>query len=52
MERQEEFNMSDDEMGYLAGSMFGAGSDTVRDLYPSSVLALTDLRCRLLACFR
>ena len=30
LEKQEEMGMSDDELAYLAGSMFGAGSDTVR----------------------
>lgn len=29
LERQQEFELSDDELAYLAGSMFGAGSDTV-----------------------
>ncbi|KAH9858577.1 cytochrome P450 [Lenzites betulinus] len=39
MERQEEFNMSDDEMGYLAGSMFGAGSDTTAGVLPMMIMA-------------
>ena len=30
LERQEQSGLSDDELAYLAGSMFGAGSDTVR----------------------
>lgn len=29
IERQQELGLSDDEVAYLAGSMFGAGSDTV-----------------------
>ena len=29
MEQQEQSGLSDDELAYLAGSMFGAGSDTV-----------------------
>lgn len=29
LEGQEELGLSDDELAYLAGSMFGAGSDTV-----------------------
>ena len=29
IERQNEFELDDDELAYLAGSMFGAGSDTV-----------------------
>ncbi|KAF7796940.1 hypothetical protein EIP86_008126 [Pleurotus ostreatoroseus] len=28
LDRQEEYGLSDDELAYLAGSMFGAGSDT------------------------
>ncbi|KDQ65052.1 hypothetical protein JAAARDRAFT_146391, partial [Jaapia argillacea MUCL 33604] len=28
LERQQEFELTDDELAYLAGSMFGAGSDT------------------------
>jgi hypothetical protein len=30
IEKQAEHELTDDEMAYLAGSMFGAGSDTVR----------------------
>lgn len=29
LEHQKELELSDDEVAYLAGSMFGAGSDTV-----------------------
>ena len=29
LEHQEEYGLSDDELAYLAGSMFGAGSDSV-----------------------
>ena len=36
LERQEGMGLSDDELAYLAGSMFGAGSDTVR---PTACLA-------------
>lgn len=42
IDRQEEYGLSDHELAYLAGSMFGAGSDTVRNLciqdnmYPNS----------------
>ncbi|KAI0633734.1 cytochrome P450 [Trametes polyzona] len=39
MERQEEFNMSDDELAYLAGSMFGAGSDTTAGVLPIMIMA-------------
>nr|BED42995.1 cytochrome P450 monooxygenase [Trametes versicolor] len=39
MERQEEFNMSDDELAYLAGSMFGAGSDTTSGVLPIMIMA-------------
>ncbi|KAI0829920.1 cytochrome P450 [Trametes gibbosa] len=39
MERQEEFNMSDDELAYLAGSMFGAGSDTTAGVLPMMIMA-------------
>lgn len=28
MERQSDYGLSNDELAYLAGSMFGAGSDT------------------------
>jgi hypothetical protein len=31
---QEEYSLSDDEAAYLAGSMFGAGADTVRPPFP------------------
>lgn len=30
LDYQEEFGLGDDELAYLAGSMFGAGSDSVR----------------------
>lgn len=30
LEKQNEYGLSDNELAYLAGSMFGAGSDTVR----------------------
>ncbi len=33
LEQQEESGLSDDELAYLAGSMFGAGSDTVSTLF-------------------
>ena len=29
IEKQSEYGLDDDELAYLAGSMFGAGSDTV-----------------------
>ena len=35
LEHQEESGLSDDELAYLAGSMFGAGSDTVGHFYSS-----------------
>lgn len=45
--------MSDDELAYLAGSMFGAGSDTVRYLPAiSRYFSLTISHGRLLGCFR
>jgi hypothetical protein len=34
---QEEYSLSDDEAAYLAGSMFGAGADTVRLPLPSAI---------------
>ncbi|KAI0826895.1 cytochrome P450 [Trametes gibbosa] len=39
LERQEEFNMTDDELAYLAGSMFGAGSDTTAGVLPVMIMA-------------
>lgn len=34
LEHQQRFQLSDDELAYLAGSMFGAGADTVsRQIY-------------------
>lgn len=33
LEHQAEYELSDDELAYLAGSMFGAGSDSVYHLY-------------------
>lgn len=30
LERQAEYRLCDDEAAYLTGTMFGAGSDTVR----------------------
>lgn len=30
LEHQAEFELSDDELAYVTGSMFGAGADTVR----------------------
>ena len=30
LDHQREFDLTDEELAYLAGSMFGAGSDTVR----------------------
>lgn len=34
LERQEKFELSDDELAYVAGSMFGAGADTVCFTFP------------------
>lgn len=39
LERQNELELSDDETAYLAGSMFGAGSDTTASAISISVLA-------------
>ncbi|KAH9487458.1 Cytochrome P450 monooxygenase 88 [Psilocybe cubensis] len=39
LERQKELDLSDDEMAYLAGSMFGAGSDTTASAISVTVLA-------------
>ena len=39
LERQKELELSDDETAYLAGSMFGAGSDTTASAISISVLA-------------
>lgn len=41
LEQQEESGLSDDELAYLAGSMFGAGSDTVSK--PSVLSAMTSV---------
>jgi hypothetical protein len=37
IERQSEYDLTDDESAYLAGSMFGAGSDTVRIRTPEHI---------------
>jgi cytochrome P450 len=39
LERQRELDLSDGETAYLAGSMFGAGSDTTASAISVSVLA-------------
>lgn len=39
LERQQELQLSDDEASYLAGSMFGAGSDTTASAISVGVLA-------------
>ncbi|KAF9527924.1 cytochrome P450 [Crepidotus variabilis] len=39
IERQKELELSDDETAYLAGSMFGAGSDTTASAISISVMA-------------
>ncbi|KAF9449630.1 cytochrome P450 [Macrolepiota fuliginosa MF-IS2] len=39
IERQNELELSDDETAYLAGSMFGAGSDTTASAISVSVMA-------------
>jgi len=39
LERQSELELSDDETAYLAGSMFGAGSDTTASAISVAVLA-------------
>ena len=41
IERQEELGLSDNEAAYLAGGMFGAGSDTTASGISLSVLAAT-----------
>jgi cytochrome P450 len=38
LEKQKEFELSDDETAYLAGSMFGAGSDTTASAISIGVL--------------
>ena len=38
LDRQEEYGLSDDELAYLAGSMFGAGSDTVCSLSSQTIM--------------
>lgn len=46
LEKQSEYSLSDDELAYLAGSMFGAGSDTVCILaFRSDQTALITERC-------
>ena len=48
LEHQEEYGLSDDELAYIAGSMFGAGSDTVCDAPMPVMVCLTtysDCRC-------
>ena len=39
LERQKELNLSDNETAYLAGSMFGAGSDTTASGISISIMA-------------
>ena len=39
LERQKELELSDNETAYLAGSMFGAGSDTTASAISISILA-------------
>jgi len=39
IERQKELELSDDETAYLAGSMFGAGSDTTASAISVAVMA-------------
>ena len=39
LERQRELDLSDGETAYLAGSMFGAGSDTTASAISVSVMA-------------
>lgn len=39
LERQMELGLSDDETAYLAGSLFGAGSDTTASAVSISILA-------------
>ena len=39
LERQQELELSDNETAYLAGSMFGAGSDTTASAISISILA-------------
>ncbi|KAK0478957.1 cytochrome P450, partial [Armillaria novae-zelandiae] len=41
IERQEEYQLNDDETAYLAGSMFGAGSDTTASAISVAVMAAT-----------
>jgi cytochrome P450 len=39
LERQQELELSDNETAYLAGSMFGAGSDTTASAISISIMA-------------
>lgn len=39
LERQHEYDLSDDELAYLAGSMFGAGSDTTASAISIAIMA-------------
>ena len=39
LERQKELELSDNETAYLAGSMFGAGSDTTASAISISIMA-------------
>lgn len=39
LERQQELNLNEAETAYLAGSMFGAGSDTTASAISVSILA-------------
>ncbi|KAK0462942.1 cytochrome P450 [Desarmillaria tabescens] len=41
IERQNEYQLNDDETAYLAGSMFGAGSDTTASAISVAVMAAT-----------
>lgn len=39
IDQQRQLGLSDDEVAYLAGSMFGAGSDTVSSRHPTRMLS-------------
>ncbi|KAI0657327.1 cytochrome P450 [Cubamyces menziesii] len=39
LERQEEFGLDDDELAYLAGAMYGGGSDTTAGVLPLVIMA-------------
>jgi hypothetical protein len=46
LEEQPKLGLSDDELAYLAGSLFGAGSDSVSDSVTSAITHAEQCHCR------